>query len=98
MMEQGGTLGGASVWLPTLQPKRQEALRLIDERGMPVPTLVIWGNDDASTPLDRGLDLYTRIAARTPQAEFHVVNQAHHAIAQDQPEALTRAIASFCLG
>ncbi|MBI4199200.1 MAG: alpha/beta hydrolase [Chloroflexi bacterium] len=87
-----------TVWFPSLNRKRQEALHRIEEGGIPVPTLVIWGLNDRSAPFPLGLHLFEHIAAKTPQAELHVLNGAGHYSFRDQATGFNRAVQSFCLG
>ncbi len=89
--------GGQATWYTTLEPVRAEALRRIDTLGLPVPTLVIWGYNDVSALLTlHGLPLFSRIAARTPRSELHVINEAGHYVFREQPEAFARAVSTFC--
>ena len=87
-----------TVWMPSLGRKRQEALRKIDEAGISVPTLIIWGANDLSAPLPLGYTLFERIAMKTVQAEMHVLNGAGHYSFREQPRAFVRVLRSFCLG
>ncbi len=88
-----------TAWYPTLNRARAEALRQMDERGLPVPTLVIWGMNDVSAPLRiHGVPLFERIAAKTPRAELHVINETGHYVMREQPAAFVRSVRSFCLG
>lgn len=84
------------VWLPSLNRKRDDVVRIIEERGFPVPTLVVWGLNDPSAPLFLGLDLFERISRRTAQAELHVLHRAGHMSYREQPSAFNRLIVSFC--
>jgi 2-hydroxy-6-oxonona-2,4-dienedioate hydrolase len=88
-----------NAWYPSLNRARAEALRQIDGSGMPAPTLVVWGMNDASAPLRiHGVPLFERIAAKTPRAELHVVNETGHYVMREQPAAFVRTVPSFCLG
>ena len=87
-----------TVWTPSLNRKRREVLRKIDEGGVPVPTLVAWGVNDPSAPSPLAFRLFEQIAARTPRAELHVINGAGHYSFREQPEAFNRMLRSFCLG
>ena len=89
---------GATVWTPSVDRKRQEAMHRIEENGLPVPALMVWGLNDRSAPLPLGLQLFERIAAKTPRSELHVLNGAGHYSFRDQPEAFNRVVRSFCLG
>jgi pimeloyl-ACP methyl ester carboxylesterase len=86
------------IWTPSLLRNKEQSLRMIDARGIPAPTLVIWGFNDPSAPLPLGVSLFERIRARTPQAEFHVLNQAGHYCFRERPHEFNRLLRSFCLG
>jgi len=45
---------------------------------LPFPVLIIWGHDDHSVPLARGLALYDIIAVQNPRVRMIVVNKADH--------------------
>lgn len=85
------------IWMPSLNRKREETIRAIEERGLPTPTLVIWGFNDRSAPLPLGLDLFSRICKKTPHAEMHILNGAGHYSFRDQYQAFNRVLTSFCL-
>jgi pimeloyl-ACP methyl ester carboxylesterase len=87
-----------SVWMPSIQPVREQTVADIDARGLPVPVLVVWGADDPSAPLPLAHELHARIAARTPEADLHVLGRAGHYSYRERPEAFERLLAGFCLG
>ena len=84
-------------WLPSVDRVRRDTVRRIDDDGIPVPTLVIWGMNDLSAPLPLGQRLFERITATTPHAEMHVLNGAGHYSYREQPAAFNRIVKSFCL-
>jgi pimeloyl-ACP methyl ester carboxylesterase len=86
-----------SVWHPSLYRKRTETLRQIEERGLPVPTLIIWGFNDRPAPLHLGHRLFERLCPKTPHAEFHVLNQAGHYVFREQWQKFNRVVSDFCL-
>jgi pimeloyl-ACP methyl ester carboxylesterase len=88
----------ATVWMPSIEPVRAETLADIDVRGLPVPTLVVWGAEDPSAPLPLAHALHARIAARTPEADLHVLGRAGHYCFRERPAAFERTLAAFCLG
>jgi 2-hydroxy-6-oxo-6-(2'-carboxyphenyl)-hexa-2,4-dienoate hydrolase len=45
---------------------------------LPFPVLIIWGHDEHSVPLGRGLALYDIIAVQNPLVRMIVVNKADH--------------------
>ncbi|MBV9734907.1 MAG: alpha/beta hydrolase [Acidisphaera sp.] len=59
---------------------------------MTAPTLLIWANEDATVPVERGLALMRLI----PRADMHVLNGSGHALMHDRPETVTRLLAWFC--
>ncbi len=87
---------GQTPWQPSLERARLAVLGALAERGLPVPTLVLWGADDPSAPVSLALDLFQRIAARTPETELHVLNRAGHFAHREQPGAFNRLVRAFC--
>jgi len=87
----------STVFYPSLYRKRAETLTQIDERGLPVPTLLIWGFNDRGAPLHLGHRLFERICPKTPHAEFHVLNQTGHYSFREQWQKFNRVTKNFCL-
>ena len=85
-----------SVWYPSLYRERARTLAQIDERGLPVPTLLIWGFNDRAAPLHLGHRLFERICPHTPDAEFHVLNRTGHYVFREQWHKFNRLVESFC--
>ncbi|MEJ8569975.1 alpha/beta fold hydrolase [Microbaculum marinum] len=91
--------GGVSkaVFQPSIERARAEVLGRIDDSGMPVRTLVVWGRNDPSAPLaEVGLPLYQRLAARTEDTEMHVFNNAGHYTFREQPAGFNRLVRDWC--
>jgi 2-hydroxy-6-oxo-6-(2'-carboxyphenyl)-hexa-2,4-dienoate hydrolase len=85
-----------TVWRPSILAARRQVLADLAERGLGVPALVVWAANDVSAPLPLALALYDRIAARTEQAEIHVIGRSGHYVFREQPEAFRRVISGFC--
>lgn len=85
-----------TVWLPSLQPARERTVAELTERGLPVPTLVVWGADDPSAPLPLGLRLFELLARRTPRAELHVLGAAGHYVFREHPAPFAAVVSGFC--
>jgi 2-hydroxy-6-oxonona-2,4-dienedioate hydrolase len=85
-----------ATWMPSILGARARNLEEIDERGLPVPTLIVWGADDPSAPLPLALALFDRIAARTEEVELHVLSHAGHYCFRERPEAFLRLVTGFC--
>ena len=62
---------------------------------LPFPVLVIWGHDEHSVPLARGLALYDIIAVQNPRVRMIVVNKADHFDFRLYPDEYNNHIASF---
>lgn len=89
--------GGRATFFESVDAVRERFLVRIDADGMPVPSLVVWGADDPSAPIEWGLDLYQRVRTETDTAELHVVNRAGHYSFRERPRAFERTLAAFCL-
>jgi pimeloyl-ACP methyl ester carboxylesterase len=55
------------------------------------PTLILWGEQDAWIPIERGRAL----ASRMPNAVFRAVPDAGHLVQEDAPEAIVAALLDF---
>ena len=86
-----------SVCYPSLNRMRAKTLAQIDDGGLPVPTLVIWGFNDRAAPLYLGHRLFERICPKTRNAEFHAINQTGHYSFREQWQKFNRTVTSFCL-
>ena len=86
------------VWMASLLPARKRTVEEIEERGLPVPTLVVWGLDDPSAPWPLAMSLFEKIAPRTAQAELHFLARAGHYCFREHPLEFDRLLAAFCLG
>jgi 2-hydroxy-6-oxo-6-(2'-carboxyphenyl)-hexa-2,4-dienoate hydrolase len=84
-------------WWDVMLGKKQELLERIDHDGLGVPMLMLWGFNDQSAPLPLGLELFRRIAAKTPRSELHVLNGAGHYSFRERPDGFNRAVRGFCL-
>ena len=60
-------------------------------KGVKVPTLLIWGNNDTITPPFVGEEFKKLI----PQSELHFIDQCGHAPMMEQPEAFNRILHGF---
>jgi haloalkane dehalogenase len=70
----------------------EELVRYVDAPArLAVPTLVLWGDDDDMVPMSIA-DHFHRI---TPGSKLVVLENARHALYDDEPEAASAAIADF---
>jgi pimeloyl-ACP methyl ester carboxylesterase len=87
-----------SIWMPSILAARRQALADLDDRGVTRPVLVVWAANDVSAPLPLALPLYERIAAKTEQAELHVISRSGHYVFREQPHAFVRTVVGFTAG
>lgn len=90
MAERGGSL-----FRPSLERARAEALQAIGERGLPVPTLLLWGAQDPSTPPRAGERLWELVRRRTARSELRFIDGAGHYCFREQPTAFVREVTDF---
>jgi len=95
----------ASAVMAKLQmtPRNPSARALFDQArdeiangDLQVPSLLIWGYNDPSSPYGGGLELFKLINAKTPISHLHVFNNSGHSSHVEHPEEFNRVISSFC--
>lgn len=86
-----------SVWMPSLNRARTATFETMEESGLPVPTLIVWGYNEKSAPLPQGMQLLDLAAKKTEQLEMHILNRAGHFSFREQPEAFNRVLFGYCL-
>ena len=74
---------------------KEKTLSLITEGKLLSPTLVIWGYNDPSSPLDLGLDLMKVITPVVPNSQLLILNQAGHYVFRDQADKVNRIVKEF---
>ena len=61
-----------------------------------VPSLVIWGYNDPSSPVSAGFLLFDVINPATRVSEMHVFNSSGHASHVEHPEEFNSVVGEFC--
>lgn len=78
---------------PDLERNRIEALKLLQESGLPVPVLQIWGADDPSASLTEvGVPLLRRLQTSAPSASMHVICKAGHYPFREHPQEFVNVL------
>ena len=87
---------GRKAYLRAARALRSEDLvtRTEEIEQLQIPTLLVWGAQDAFQPLSYG----QRLADAMPNAQLEVVEQAGHFLPEDAPETLARLIVNFAIG
>ncbi len=86
-----------STWMPSLRQAREKTFDQIRQEALTMPTLIVWGYNSRSVPLNQGMQLLDLVAPATENVEMHILNRAGHVSFREQPEAFHRALRSFCL-
>jgi pimeloyl-ACP methyl ester carboxylesterase len=77
---------GTKLFLPELAREKRETLQWINEGRLQRPVQVIWGFDDRTAVIDRGIELYNMFARHERRALFHVINQSGHFPFREHPK------------
>jgi pimeloyl-ACP methyl ester carboxylesterase len=95
-------MGGASddllltrQFLPRLTQQKDETHEWLREGRLTIPTLLIWGRNDPTAVLERGLALYKLLAASAKRAEMHVFNEAGHYTYREHPSEFVSVVTDF---
>lgn len=84
-----------SLFSPDLARQRMESQRWILERGIPCPTLVVWGwNDPTADPVNGRL-LIEMLMQKQAQTEVRYFNRAGHFVFREHPRAFARMLRHF---
>jgi pimeloyl-ACP methyl ester carboxylesterase len=87
------------LFLPELSKEKRETLQWLEDGRLQRPTQVVWGYDDRTATIDRGIALYRGIARHERRAQFHVINQSGHFPFREHParfNALLERWAATC--
>jgi pimeloyl-ACP methyl ester carboxylesterase len=77
---------GTKLFLPQLAREKRETLQWINEGRLQRPVQVVWGFDDRTAVIDRGIELYQLFAKHERRTLFHVINQSGHFPFREHPE------------
>lgn len=86
---------GARLFLPELSREKRETLQWLDEGRLQRPCQVIWGFDDRTATVDRGIELFRTLARHERRAQFHVFNQSGHFPFREHPARFNALLARF---
>jgi 2-hydroxy-6-oxonona-2,4-dienedioate hydrolase len=82
-------------FFPHLTLQKEESLNWIMQGRLKTPTMLVWGYNDPTALLKRGLALFELIAESNPASEMHIINQAGHFCYREQPETFNHVIKAF---
>jgi 2-hydroxy-6-oxonona-2,4-dienedioate hydrolase len=82
-------------FLPQLAKQRSETHRWLLQRGMPCPTLVVWGYDDPAADIENGMQLIELFMAKQRDTEVRIFNKSGHFVMREHPAAFNRLVDSY---
>lgn len=82
-------------FIPDMLAQKTATLDLIRDKGLDVPTLVVWGARDPSAPVASGYDLFQHIGMTGARCELHVFADAGHYAFREHAQAFNRLVADF---
>ena len=92
-MEQEGLK--AMLFVPELMRLKKDTLQRLAQQGMGRPTQLVWGTEDRTALIERGIDLFHIIASREPRTTMHVMNSAGHHPYREHPEHFNDLMHAF---
>lgn len=95
-LDSKSTAGLGYHFLEDLRTRRPETHDWIKSGGIKSPTLIVWGFNDPSAPLDpHGLNAMRLIFPHAPRTQMHILNEAGHYCYREQPEGFAAAVTGF---
>lgn len=85
-----------AVWQPDLIEHRKLAWATIKEQGFSQPSLLIWGAQDPSSPLEISYPLYEQMANSDSTSDFHIFNQTGHYVFRERYREFNNLLVHFC--
>jgi 2-hydroxy-6-oxonona-2,4-dienedioate hydrolase len=82
-------------FLPQLFKQRSETHRWLLERGMPCPTLVVWGYNDPAADIANGMQLIELFMKKQRDTEVRIFNKSGHFVMREHPAAFNRLLDSY---
>ena len=90
-----GEMLGIRLFLPELAREKRETLQWLAEGRLQRPTQIIWGFDDRTATLDRGLELFRILAQHERRTQLHVINQSGHFPFREHPQRFNALLSRF---
>jgi 2-hydroxy-6-oxonona-2,4-dienedioate hydrolase len=86
---------GLRLFLPELAREKRETLQWLGEGRLQRPVQVIWGYDDRTAVLERGLELFRILARHERRATLHVINRSGHFPFREHPSRFNALLGKF---
>jgi 2-hydroxy-6-oxonona-2,4-dienedioate hydrolase len=82
-------------FLPQIAKQRAETHRWLLQRGMPCPTLVLWGYNDPAADIANGMQLIELFMEKQRDTEVRIFNKSGHFVMREHPAAFNRLIDTY---
>ncbi|MBI4322421.1 MAG: alpha/beta hydrolase [Chloroflexi bacterium] len=82
-------------YVADMRTRKYETLDMIKAGRLKAPTLIIWGLNDASAPVNLGWDLFRLISSAVRRTQFHVFNEAGHYVFREHPREMNQLVVNF---
>ncbi len=82
-------------FLPQLAKQKAETHRWLLQRGMPCPTLVIWGYNDPAADIANGMQLIELFMEKQRDTEVRIFNKSGHFVMREHPAAFNHLIDTY---
>jgi len=86
-----------TVFIPDLKIRKADALQKIQAGNLKVPSLVVWGMNDPSAPMQLGIDLFKMMSAGAEHNQFHVFDRCGHYSFREHPNSFNSLLVQFIL-
>lgn len=86
---------GARLFLPDLARTKRETLTWIEEGRLQRPTQIVWGFNDRTVLVERGMELFERVARHERRTTFNVFNASGHFPYREHPSRFNALLAGF---
>ena len=86
---------GTRLFLPELAREKRETLQWIADGRLQRPVQVIWGFNDRTAVIERGLELFQMLAANERRTQLHVINESGHFPFREHPARFNALLAGF---
>ena len=73
-------------FLPHLARQKRETLNWINDGRLRRPVHIVWGHNDRTATVERGIELFQMIERHEPRTTFNIVNQSGHFPYREQPK------------
>ncbi|UOR01519.1 alpha/beta fold hydrolase [Leucobacter allii] len=85
----------AGLFLPMLARDKRDTLHRLGDGLLQRPTQIVWGRDDRTALLSRGLALYDMLRSSNPETRFSVVDKCGHFPYLEHPEWFAETVGRF---